>query len=397
MIAINNISNEDLNIINKYLIRRSLEKHDVLYESSSRGEKVFFLESGSLKIIGQISRTGFEDEIISVIKPGGFCGEEVVLGDNTLYSHAVVAAENSVILELSKPDLQKIMAESVPTATKLLLTISKNYRDAVESMNQKMGKVVGFVSAKDGSGRTTLAMSVAASLVAEGFKVIVIDGDLQLGDCYLHMGSTCKPNIARLVQREERLTYENIEKYFIRKNGLYLLAAPELPQESDLVSRSNLNQIVQECARNAAFVILAVGSHIDEYSILLWDLSDIIVFISRSSLPEITRFKRLLTALSSLNYPPGKFLGVLNRYSHDQQEYLEEYQKMLPTQWFTVANDPITINEAMFKGKTVVDHSEKSPARNDIKAICEHLVAGKAKNEQKKPGVLKWLSSFFSD
>jgi Flp pilus assembly CpaE family ATPase len=397
MLAINNLTNEDISIIQKYLFRKKIEKHEVLYEEKTRGEKVYFLESGGLKVINRISRTGLDDEVISVIKPGGFCGEEVILGDNYLYNHSVVATENSALIVLSKPDLQKIMAESVPSATKLLLAISKNYRDAVESMNSKMGRLIGFVSAKDGSGRTTLAMSISAALVARGFKVIVIDGDLQLGDCYLHMGSACKPNIARLVQREERLIFKNIEKYLIKKNGLSLLAAPELPQESDLVSRSNLNQIVQECARNADFVILAVGSHIDEYSILLWDISDLIVFVTRSSLPEITRFKRLLTALSSLNYPPGKFLGVLNRFNHDQGAYLQEYKKMLESQWFTVANDPITLNEAMFKGRTIVDYADNSPAKKDIEAICEYLAEGKTKASEKKSGVVKWLSSFFSE
>ncbi|GAB4268595.1 MAG: hypothetical protein Kow0029_04090 [Candidatus Rifleibacteriota bacterium] len=397
MINISSLTADDHGIILKYLTRRDIEKHQILYEANTRGDRMFFLESGSLKIVNRVSRTGLDDDIVSVIKPGGFCGEEVMLGDNFLYSLTVVASENSSVLELKKEDMQKLMLESMTTATKLLLGISKNYRDAMGSMDEKLGKIIGFVSAKDGSGRTTLAMSVAASIVAKGYKVIVIDGDLQLGDCYLHMGTHCRPNIAKLVQREERLTFDKIEKYLIKKNNLSLLAAPELPQESELVSRSNLNQIVQECARNADFVILAVGSHIDEYSILLWDLSDLIVFVTRSSLPEITRFKRLLTALSSLNYPPGKFIGVLNRYAPDQIEYLKEYQKMLKSKWFKVANDPVTLNEAMFRGRTIVDYKDDSPAKRDIGILCEYLIEGKPAKEEKKKGLVKWLTSFFGE
>ena len=394
MISIKNATNKEIEIVHSHLIRRTLPKNALLTTKKAKGFSMFFLETGSLKVVSRSSDSDSTDQVLSVIKPGGFCGEEILLSDTSIYLSTTVALEESTVLELTKDNLQKIMTESMNAATKLLLTISKNYREAM-SMKQEMGKLVAFVSPKDGVGRTTVAMNLAYLLAESGKKVIFIDCDLQLGDASLHLGTPASINIAKLIEHEDKLEYSIIEKYMLSKSSLKLLAAPELPQEADLISRSQLSKVIRECAKNADFVFLDVGCHIYDHSILLWDIADLLVFVVEGNLGCLTRLKRLLRAINKLNYPDEKFLGILNQAHKSKVEYYREYQKLLTVPWFSVREDRKLTEEAFFHGKAIVEQDPDSELVHDLEKILLKI-SGETMSNIEKGGIFSWIKSFFS-
>lgn len=395
MFAIKNLSGADLELIKAHLKERTLDRNDVLYESGFEGSSMYFVEMGSLKVVNRKSTDGLDEQVLGAIKPGGFCGEEVILNEGGIYNSTVVAFENSMVYELSQEALQKIMVASTVAGSKLILGISKSYREAI-SLSEKIGKMIAFVSPKDGSGKTTICMNLAESFARRKKKVLVVDCDFQLGNTHMHIGRPANPNLSRLIQMEERLTFDRIQKFMIQADGFQLLAAPELPQDAELITRSHMNQILLECAKNYDYIFLDVGSHIDDFSLMLWDIADMMILIGTPCLTDLTRFKRLMSAIKRLNYPLSKFVGLVNNYAPDERDYLDQFKEILAADWLTVGKDGVNVSKALFNGCSVISQATDSPVVMDFDKITEKILTGRIIDPKEKAGIFSWLKDFYA-
>lgn len=395
MLAIKDLSTGDLELILRFMTRRDVERGGILFTAGDKAVAMFFVESGSLKLVSRKAKDGHDDVLLGVVKPGAFCGETALLGEESFYEDTAVAMEQTVVLELTKEAMQKVMLASMTAGTKLLLGISRNIREAISMpMAQETGKILTFISPKDGMGRTTVAAHLAWFLAKAGKRVIFIDGDLQLGDACVHLGLNTQPHMARLIQNEERLVFDTIKKYFQNSRNVSMLAGPAQPQEAEFVSRSNLNQIIQECSRNCDFLILDVPSHIDDISILMWDVADLMVFVTEGNISAMSRLKRLLATLQRLNYPQEKFFCLLNKYLPDQAEYLVNYRKLMPYRWQSIASAGRQFHEAELRGVPVFDIDPSCEAGKDLQAFCEQVLGKPQTNE--KGGIFSRIKSMFA-
>lgn len=395
MLAIKDFSANDLEIVLRHMIRREVDRSSVIFEAGVSANSMFFVESGSLKLVNRKSKDGHDDIPLGVVKPGGFCGETALLGDENFYEDTAVALEQSVLLELSRENMQKIMLASMTAGTKLLLGISRNIREAIAMPPaHEVGRTIAFISPKDGKGRTAMASHLAWHLAGTGKRVIFIDADLQLGDACVHLGLNTQPHMARLVQNEERIVFDVIKKYFQVSRNVSFLACPAQPQEAEFVSRSNLNQIVQECSKNCDYLIIDVASHIDETSILMWDVADLMVFVTEGTISAMSRLKRLLATLQRLNYPKEKFVCLLNKYLPEQEEYLESYRKLMPFKWQTIAYSQKVFHEAKLRGVPIWEIDSNCDASRNIGEFCEGI-AGKPQTKE-KGGIFSRIKSMFA-
>lgn len=391
MLSIKNLSSSDLEIIQEHLVRKRLKRGEVLAQENIKGQSMFFVESGALKLVRRSANDSRDDVVLSVYKPGSFCFEEAVLSENSVNSGTLVAIEDASVLELTRDSVHQLMVQSMPTGTKLLLGISRNYRDAVTFHNNK-SKIITFVSPKDGVGKTTLMMNLAMDLGRKGRKIIVIDADLQLGNANLHLGLPAKPNVARLIQFEENLTFERISKFFISSQHIRLLAAPELPQEADLITRTQMNQIARECSKNCDYLFIDASSFIEEISISMWDIADSLYFVTCGDISSTTRLKRLAKAISRLNYPKSKIHGIVNKYHSEQSDYLQACQDALEGEWFTTSFDNKAAYDAIMNASPIAFQAPDSRLTQDMAKILKHIT-GEERLRLERGGVFGWLGS----
>ena len=66
-------------------------------------------------------------------------------------------------------------------------------------------RVVGIASGKGGVGKTTVAINVAASLVQNEQKVLLLDGDMGLANIQLGLGVRCEYNVGHVLSGEKKL------------------------------------------------------------------------------------------------------------------------------------------------------------------------------------------------
>jgi pilus assembly protein CpaE len=393
MFSIKGFSNTDFETAKRFFRLREALRNQVLYEEGKPAQSMFFIDTGSVKLVERKSLDGKDDTLFSIVKPGGFFGEEAVLSDNSLYQHTAIALETCGIYEFSRDDLQNLLIEAVGTGTKLLLGVSKNYREAASSP-ENSGKLISFYSPKGGVGTTELAVNTAVKLAAAGKNVAFIDADFQFGDAGVYLGAGSAPNIARMIQIEEILVYDRIKLYLQKVAGVAFLAPPNLPQESEIVSRSHLNQIVLELGKKFDFIVADCSSSILEDTLFLWDNAEMIALVGKPEFASLTSFQRLMRVLGRLDYPAGKLSLLLSCCHEANTGSEEEFKKVFPGKVFSIPQNQELSRKAHVEGKPFVLTSPHDP----MSVAVDHYAKTLLGNEEKcvaKGGIFSRLKSLF--
>jgi pilus assembly protein CpaE len=109
------------------------------------------------------------------------------------------------------------------------------------------------------------------------------------------------------------------------------------------------------------------------------DYSDQVIVITTLSLPAIRRTKRLLQAFAAAQYPADKVVVVVNRYTSDQKDLLNETESMLAVRMAgLIPNDYGTTSEAIDHGKPLTIMSAKTSIGQWYLRGAEQLVRGKS-------------------
>ncbi len=394
MFTIKGMSTADRDLLRKYLVTREVPKNGVLYQADRPAESMFFIETGAVKLVQRKAADGRDDTVMGIIKPGQFCGEEALLAEEARHQHTAVTLEHCQVFEFSRRALQELMATNMTLGTKILLGISRNYRDA-SFAPQQYGRILVCYSAKDGEGKTTLAVNLAVRLAREGKRTVLLDADLQMGSAHVLMGLNVAPNLSRLVQLEERLVYDRLKLYLQRAHGVDLLAAPDVPQEAELVTRANLNQVLSELTKNYDEVIVDCQSHIDENTLLLWDNADRLLISTRADLAGLTRLHRLLRVFARLDYPKHKFLFVATKCEAGDAEVLGEIRKLAGDQLIEMPRHDDAVRRAMTTGVPWALETAPEPLTKSLEQIVSHL-QGSPLPAAEKGGIFSRLKSLFA-
>src|SRR5262245_48413352 len=109
------------------------------------------------------------------------------------------------------------------------------------------GRVFTVFSPKGGTGKTVLATNLAAALARlEGRRTLLLDLDLQFGDAAVVLGMEPERTVADLMIAPGKLDGEKLASYTLsHPSGLELLPAPTRPEDAELVTETNLTQLLE--------------------------------------------------------------------------------------------------------------------------------------------------------
>ena len=194
-----------------------------------------------------------------------------------------------------------------------------------------LGKVLAFFSPKGGVGCTTLAVNVAATLAQKegrpdsdragyldgtsGLRAAVVDCRLQFGDVKIMLDLRANRSIVDVVNNIDDLDVDLIESAMVRdeRTGLKALLAPPKPELAEMVQPDHLRLVLTKLKQMFEYVIVDMGSSIQELELTVFDLADRIVLIVTPDLPSITSVRHFLELVEDLGYPREQVLLVLNK------------------------------------------------------------------------------------
>ena len=130
-------------------------------------------------------------------------------------------------------------------------------------------KVLSVASGKGGVGKTFFSTNIAKHIADEGKKVLLIDCDVYLSNCYLSLGVTPSRNIFDL------LNGVPLEECITQINGVDLLSGTSgIEIESDVNFVETVIRVIQSLDSRYDFIILDCPAGIERRMLSLMSFSD---------------------------------------------------------------------------------------------------------------------------
>jgi pilus assembly protein CpaE len=194
-------------------------------------------------------------------------------------------------------------------------------RDSSGISTGKDGKVIVVYAPQGGAGKTTISTNLAAAMMKEGVKVLLVDCDLQYGDVGVFLNLAAQYTLTELIKNvteDEELDMDLVENVLVKHDsGLKVLLAPLSPEEAETVGAEAVIKLLSKLRASFDFIIVDTASKLDELNLNLFDLADRILLVCNPTLPALKNTRIALTLFSTLRYPDEKTMLVFNRVNSE--------------------------------------------------------------------------------
>jgi pilus assembly protein CpaE len=267
------------------------------------------------------------------------------------------------------------MAEALVRASAL--------RSVVRPSKKTHGRLLVFLSAKGGSGATTLACNYAVSLAQESQqRTLLIDLNLPLGDAAINLGIKAQYSIVSAFQNSSRLDSHFLTGLLVQhSSGLFVLAAPSELAPTH-VSADAIDKLLEVACRDFDYVVVDAGSRLDLQRKHLFDESATVYLVTQIGIPELRNSHRLIAQLSAEGSP--KLEIVINRYDPRSLEIDEAHiTKALtrPAQW-KIPNNYAAVRRMQNTATPITE--EDSPISRAIRQMTRSVCGQPPIPEKKK-------------
>ncbi len=244
------------------------------------------------------------------------------------------------------------------------------------------GRVVSVIGARGGVGASTVAANLATSVQQDLQRetVALVDLDMHGGDLGLfldlHPGQGLKHLSKDISRLDETIVRSSLAKH---SSGLHLLASGYEGFDEVEPTTGSAMRVIGLLRSMHRHVVVDCGHVLEPAVKEALDCSDQIFVVTTLSLPTIRRTKRLLEALGAAQYPAGKVRVLVNRYTNDQKELLNQTQSMLGLKMAgLIPNDYPTVSEALDHGNPLSVMAPKTPIGQWYLRGADQLIGGGA-------------------
>jgi pilus assembly protein CpaE len=224
-------------------------------------------------------------------------------------------ADSEMLVRCMRAGAREFLSEpiAVNTIEEAMVRASVR-RPTTRPARKTEGKLLVFVSAKGGSGVTTIANNFAVSLAREsGGSAVFIDLNLPLGDAALDLGINAQYSTADVLQHIDRLDFTFLSKLLTKhSSGLFVLAAPDRYTQVE-VSNEAVHKLLFVARQNFDYVVVDAGSRFGSVGETLIDDSSTVYLVVQVGISELRNANRLIA--NSLKVCQDKLEIVLNRYT----------------------------------------------------------------------------------
>ena len=211
-------------------------------------------------------------------------------------------------------------SQALPALEQILtrLFISETPAEAAPEETAKGGLLIVFLSAKGGTGTSSLCANLAMNIQQSqpGARVVVADLVLPIGSIGPIVGNEGNLNLVTVAdlpagQTNAEYFHKNLPK---PENWQYQVLTGSLdPQHGNSIKGERINQIVDMLCSAYDFIILDIGRSLSRISLPLIQKADLIVLIVSTDQSTIKLTKTVYEYLKTQGVNSQKIYAILNR------------------------------------------------------------------------------------
>jgi pilus assembly protein CpaE len=229
-----------------------------------------------------------------------------------------------------------------------------------EKREQTSGQLLAFLSAKGGTGATTLAIHLAAHLARNhGKRTLLVDLHPDLGDASIFLALTRHQyHFYDLAENAHRLDSEFLQGFVVRHaSGLDVLPAPDGVDSPRHVGAEAMQRIVDFLRVQYEFVVVDCFPALTEEIMAVIDVADQLYLVATPEIPALRNVARHLEFLGRFDYPHDKIRVVINRHTKGgaitdaqiEKAIRKNIFRKIPNQYQEVirainSGDPLSVN-----------------------------------------------------
>ena len=267
------------------------------------------------------------------------------------------------------------------------------------------GIVITFFSTASAVGKTLVACNMASELAREGYRVCLVDFDLQFGDVCHYLKLEPLRTLADLqrtmqVEGDSCRVQDFLTPYEHAGVQFSVLASPTKLEEAYNIHHDYAVRAVRKLQQSFDYILIDMTSMFSTLNLAMLDLSTIVTFLGIVDfIPTIKNMKIGMDTLKTLNYDKNKIRLVLNRSDSKTRIGLADVQKLLGEPFYHVLpNDFQAASTSIRDGVPLV----LTPKQTALGKALKELVARYTNHSstpveaEQKQQESSWLSRIFS-
>ena len=234
-------------------------------------------------------------------------------------------------------------------------------------------RVISVYGTKGGSGKTNVAVNLAAAFSMNKSRTAFIDLCLIYGDASVYLDLNTKDTIAELVQERSDFTIEDIRSFTLQHaTGLSVLCSPSKPENADYVSPRHVEKLINLLRPYYDFIVLDLPSDFSECTLAALENSDDILVVTKPDISGLRNTKLAMDVLNGLQQTE-KVKLVINA---DKKGLLthKDFERVLdmPVS-FSIPEDSANTLLSMQRGIPVVMGMSRTPMAKAIAHVSDHF------------------------
>lgn len=278
-----------------------------------------------------------------------------------------------------------------------LVSNARKYDSSI--VNDRKGKVISFLSANGGVGKSTNILNIASEIANTEkpnggyYKVLVLDYDLQFGDIGYLSNVKAQRGLAELNEMAA-IDTDALGAHLFESptQRYYVLTAPKTPQYADIIRKESLEQTISLAKKLFDYILIDTPQGFSTPSMVALDMSDLVAVVSSGQMLDVKNLRVMMSTLEQLiseDFPRERLSILLSKYSKNSVS-VKDIQSRFNFQILgTIVKNDAVVSAANNLHKTIVTDNATSDVAKDMKNVATRIINTFTPNEVKKKEVAK--------
>ncbi len=240
---------------------------------------------------------------------------------------------------------------------------------------EHLGAMISMLGLKGGSGKTLTATNLAVALASSGYRVTVVDLDLQFGDVGLALGLSPERTVYDLIMSGGSLDAEKLEDFLaVHPSGARALLAPSRPDQAGVVTSEVLRDIYAVLREMNDFVIIDTPPSFTPEVISAVDNSTAVCVVAMLDSLSLKNTKLGLETLERMKFDMDNVRLLLNRADSNVGIAREDVEQIMGARPEVLVPSDRTVTRSINRGEPIVLERGRSDAAKAFQGLAQMYI-----------------------